>query len=90
MTRKLSRSKRKALGIRIKPKEGMWIKCQLWLRGIRLEEFAKRHGVKGSTVSGVFSGLRRSERLENAVYQLLGYPSFEAMIAAARGKGGAA
>jgi hypothetical protein len=87
MARKLPRSKRKALGIRIKPKEGLWLKYQLRLRGLTLSEFAARHGVTVQTASGVFGGMRRSQRLENAVYQLLGYPSFEAMIAAARGKG---
>ena len=89
MARKLSRNKRKTLGIRIKPKEGLWVKYQLGLRGISLTAFGAQHGVKVQTVSNVFSGVRRSERLENAVYQLLGYPSFEAMIAAARGKGAA-
>jgi transcriptional regulator with XRE-family HTH domain len=88
MTRKLSRSKRKALGIRIKPREGLWLKYQLGLRGLAVKDFAERNGVKPCTVSAIFRGLRSSRRLENAVYQFLGYPSFEAMIAAARGKGG--
>jgi hypothetical protein len=56
-------------------------------RGLTLTAFGDRYGVTVKTVSGVFNGTRRSERLENAVYQLLGYPSFEAMIAAARGHG---
>jgi hypothetical protein len=87
MARKLSRNKRKSLGIRIKPKEGLWVKYQFGLRGITLTAFAQRHGVKEPTVTNVLKGLRKSARLEEAVVQTLGYPSFEAMIAAARGKG---
>ena len=90
MARKLSGSKRKTLGIRIKPREGLWVKYQLRLKDMTLSDFARAHGVTTATASGVFGGLRRSERLETAMYQLLGYPSFEAMIAAARGKGGIA
>jgi hypothetical protein len=89
MAKKVSRSKRKPLGIRIKPKEGLWIKYQLKLRGMNLLSFAQQHGVCLSTASMVFGGLASSKRLENAMYKLLGYASFEDMIAAAR-KGGAA
>jgi hypothetical protein len=75
------------LGIRIKPKEGLWIKYQLGIRDITLTEFGKQLGVNGSTVSSIIRGFRSSRRIEEAFRQTLGYPSFEAMIAAARGKG---
>jgi hypothetical protein len=38
-------------------------------------------------VTKVIRGTRRSARVEEALPQTLGYPSLEAMIAAARGKG---
>ena len=88
MAQKLSRRKRKALGIRIKPREGLWIKYQLGLRGITVIEFGRRYSCGGTTVSNVLRGKRKSAPLETAIYQYLGYPSFEAMIAAAR-QGGA-
>ena len=88
MAQKLSRSKRKTLGIRIKPREGLWINYQLRLAGTRQSDLADRLGIKHSTISHVLSGKRHSTRVETALYQTLGYPSFEAMIAASRGKGG--
>jgi hypothetical protein len=87
MAQKPSRHKRKMLGIRIKPKEGLWISYQLRLKGITGRIFAAKFGVRESTASQVINGRRSSRRLEEALYQTLGYPSFEAMIAAARGKG---
>jgi hypothetical protein len=90
MTQSLTKRKRNALGIRINPKEGLWIKYQLGLRDITLTEFGKCYGCKDSTVSAVLRGLRKSAPLEAALYRFLGYSSFEAMIAAARGKGGKA
>jgi len=86
MAQKLSRRNRKMLGIRIKPKEGLWIVYQLRLKGIRPIDLSRKLGVKSSTMSQVLSGIRRSGRIEDALFQTLGYPSFEAMIAASRGK----
>jgi transcriptional regulator with XRE-family HTH domain len=85
----MSRCKRKAAGIRIKPKEGLWIKYQLGLQEISLSDFANRQGVSTATVSDVLRGKRKSAPIERGVCQILGYPSFETMIAAAH-RGGAA
>jgi transcriptional regulator with XRE-family HTH domain len=90
MTQKPSRHKRKTLGIRIKPQEGLWISYQLRLKGITGRSFAAKHGVRESTVSQVINGHRSSRRLEEALCQALGYPSFGAMIAASRGHDGGA
>jgi len=87
MAQKLSRRNRKMLGIRIKPNEGLWIVYQLRLRGIRPIDLCRKLGVKSSTMSQVLSGIRRSGRIEETLYRSLGYTSFEAMIAASRGKG---
>jgi len=87
MAQKMSRRNRKMLGIRIQPKEGLWIIFQLRLKGITQAEIASRLGVRAPTVNQILRGVRRSARIETALYQTLGYPSFEAMIAASRGKG---
>jgi len=90
MAEKLSKSNRKIVGIRIKPKEGMWINYQLRLRGITHQKLADQLGLKRESVTKIITGGRHSTRVENALYKTLGYSSFEAMIAASRGKGGAA
>jgi len=86
MAQKLSRNKRKIIGIRIKPREGLWIIYQLRLIGISQTDLARNLGITVVSVNQVINGIRHSTRIENAIYQALGYPSFEAMIAAARGK----
>jgi hypothetical protein len=86
MAQALSKGKRKMLGIRIKPKEGLWITYQLRLRGITQKKLAAQLGVRASTVGQIISGWRSSRHIETALYQTLGYPSFEAMIIAAKGK----
>jgi transcriptional regulator with XRE-family HTH domain len=90
MAQKLSRRNRKIIGIRIKPKEGMWVSYQLRLRGITHQDVADRLGVNRRTVTTILTGRGHSTRIEDALYQTLGYPSFEAMIAAARGHDGGA
>jgi transcriptional regulator with XRE-family HTH domain len=88
MAQKLSRSKRKALGIRIKPKDGLWITYQLRLMGLKKKDMAARLGVCPQTVEQIINGRGSSRRIETALHETLGFSSFEAMIAAARGKGG--
>jgi CRP-like cAMP-binding protein len=84
MPQKLSRRNRKIIGIRIKPKEGMWVSYQLRLRGITHQNIADILGVNRRTVTTILTGRGHSTRIETTLYQTLGYPSFEAMIAAAR------
>ena len=86
MAKKLSKRKRKIVGIRIKPKEGLWIIYRLRLKGISQADLAAKLGLTPGTVCGVLRGHRHSTRIETALYQTLGYPSFEAKIAAARRK----
>jgi transcriptional regulator with XRE-family HTH domain len=91
MAQKPSRHKRKILGIRIKPKEGLWITYRLRLMGLKKKDMAARLGVCPQTIEQIINGRGHSTRIETALYQTLGYPSFEAMIAAAQGhEGGAA
>jgi hypothetical protein len=89
MAQKLSRRNRKIVGIRIKPNEGLWIIYQLRLRGISQVDMAAKLGVNPRTVNQILRGIRHSTRIEDTLYQTLGYPSFESMIAASRGKGAA-
>jgi hypothetical protein len=51
---------------------------------------ADQLGLKRESVTKIITGGRQSNRVETALYQTLGYPSFEAMMAASRGKGGVA
>jgi transcriptional regulator with XRE-family HTH domain len=90
MAQKPLRNKRKMAGIRIKPQEGLWIVYRLRLAGIRQVDFAARLGVSTATVAKVLAGKTKSARIETALYQLLGYPSFEVMIAASRRQAGGA
>ena len=86
MAEKLSRSNRKIVGIRIKPNEGLWIIYKLRLKGISQTEMAARLGVSVKAVNLILRGRKHSTRIEDALYQTLGYPNFESMIAASRGK----
>jgi len=87
MAQKLSRRNRKIVGIRIKPREGMWINYQLRLRGITHQKLADQLGIRRDTVTKIITGARHSTRVEDALYKTLGFQSFEAMIAVSRGKG---
>jgi CRP-like cAMP-binding protein len=89
MAQKLVRRNRKIIGIRIKPREGLWINYQLRLRGITHQKLADQLGIRRETVTQIIRGVRHSTLIEDTLYQTLGYPTFEAMIAAARDKGGA-
>jgi hypothetical protein len=90
MSQKLPRSKRKIIGIRIKPKEGLWIAYQLRLNGISQADMAAKLGVKPGTFNSIIRGKRRSTRIEDTLYKTLGYSSFEAMITDCRRNGGVA
>jgi hypothetical protein len=81
MAQKLPRSKQ-TLGIRIKPREGLWVNYQLRLRGITHQKLGDQLGIRRDTVTKVIRGTWRSARVEEALPRVLGYPSFEAMIAA--------
>jgi len=87
MAYKLSKSNRKTVGIRIKRTEGMWINYQLRLRGITHQKIADQLGIRREGVTKIINGVHHSTRVEDTLYRILGYPSFDAMIAASHGKG---
>jgi hypothetical protein len=86
MAKKLSRAKRKAMGITITPQKGCWVNYQLRLRGITQAEVGTKAGCNNRTVSDFLRGRRNSERVKKALAEILGYGSFEKLIAASRGK----
>jgi transcriptional regulator with XRE-family HTH domain len=88
MVQKLSRARRKAMGITLNPRKGCWINFQLRLAGITQAAVAEKAGCNNRTVSDFLRGRKNSERVKKALAETLGYPSFEALIAASRGHDG--
>jgi transcriptional regulator with XRE-family HTH domain len=76
------------MGITITPRKGCWINYQLRLAGITQAAVAQRAGYNNRTVSDFLRGRKNSERVKGALAETLGYPSFEALIAASRGHEG--
>jgi hypothetical protein len=73
--------------------EGCWIKYQLILRNIKLEDVAQKAHRSVSMVSRVVCGVKKSERVEKALAEMLGYPSYKYLWADAflkSDRGGAA
>jgi transcriptional regulator with XRE-family HTH domain len=85
---RLSRARRKAMGITITPRKGCWLKYQLNLRKITQEDVAQKAGVSQKMVSHFITGRKNSDRVKKALAEVLGYESFEKLIAAFRGKEG--
>ena len=86
MARTISRARRKAMGITITPKKGCWINYMLRLRNITQATVAVRAGCNNRMVSDFLRGRKNSERVKRALAEVLGYESFEKLIAASRGK----
>jgi transcriptional regulator with XRE-family HTH domain len=78
------------MGTPINPRKGCWINYQLRLNGITQAAVAFRAGCNNRTVSDFLRGRKNSERVKKALAETLGYPSFEALIAASRGHDGGA
>jgi len=86
MARKLSRAKRKAMGITITHQTGCWIQYQLKLRNLTLKPVAQKANVSPEMVTHFLKGRKNSEKVKKALAEVLGYESFEKLIAASRGK----
>jgi transcriptional regulator with XRE-family HTH domain len=76
------------MGITITPRKGCWLKYQLNLRRITQEDVAQKAGVTQKMVSHFITGRKNSERVKKALAEVLGYESFEKLIAASRGHDG--
>jgi transcriptional regulator with XRE-family HTH domain len=77
------------MGITITPKTGCWVKYQLDLGNIRFKTVAQKAGVSENMITQFIKGRKNSEKVRRALAEVLGYPSFEALIAASGGKGAA-
>ena len=86
MASKLSRVTRKAMGITITPQKGCYINYMLRVRSITHDAVAAKAGTTSQMVSQFLRGVKNSEKVKRALAEVLGYGSFEAVIAASRGK----
>jgi transcriptional regulator with XRE-family HTH domain len=78
------------MGTAITPQKGCWINFRLRLAGITQAAVAQRAGCNNRTVSDFLRGRKNSERVKRALADVLGYESFEKLIAASRGHDGGA
>jgi transcriptional regulator with XRE-family HTH domain len=76
------------MGLTISPRKGCWIKYQLNLRNIKYKTVAEKAGVSEEMITQVIKGRKNSEKVKRALTEVLGYSSFEALIAASRGHDG--
>jgi len=74
------------MGIAITPQKGCWINYQLRLNSITQATVAAKAGCNNRNVSDFLRGRKNSERVKKALAEVLGYESFEKLIAASRGK----
>ena len=74
------------MGITISPRTGCWVNYQLRLNSITQATVAARAGCNNRMVSDFLRGRKNSERVKKALAEVLGYESFEKLIAASRGK----
>jgi hypothetical protein len=91
MAQTLSRARKKGMDITLTPQKGCWINYQLRLSNITQVAVAQVAGCNNRTVSDFLKGRKNSERVKTALCKVLGYPSFDELVAASRGHiGGAA
>jgi transketolase N-terminal domain/subunit len=66
--------------------ECTWIKTELFLHEVNLETVAQKANVSIGMVSHFLKGRKDSEKVKKALAEILGYESFEKVVAASRGK----
>lgn len=74
------------MGITITPRTGCWIQYQLKLNSITQNSVAEKAGCSFQMVTHFLKGRKNSQRVRYALADVLGYESFEKLIAASRGK----
>ena len=74
------------MGKAITPQKGCYISYMLRVRGITQDDVARKAGLTQKSVSAFLRGVKNSEKVKTAIAEALGYPSFEAVVAASRGK----
>jgi transcriptional regulator with XRE-family HTH domain len=76
-------------GIRFTSEQCAWIRQQLVKKEIPIKQVANKAHCSAQNISQVVWGKNnRSLRVQEALALVLGYPTVDALIAAARGKGG--
>jgi len=86
MASKLNRARRETMGITMTLQTGCWVYYQLKLRNLTLEPVARKANVTQTMVTHFLKGRKNSEKVKKALADVLGYESFEKLIAASRGK----
>ena len=74
------------MGITLKPRTGCWIRYQLDLRDLTYDTVAEKAGVHVSMITHFLRCRKNSEKVKTAIAEVLGFPNFDAVIAASRGK----
>jgi len=78
--------KEEGIGNHHYPQKGCYINYMLRVRSITHEMVAEKSGTSSQMVSAFLRGVKNSEKVQKALAEVLGYPSFEAVVAASRGK----
>ncbi|MDR0387254.1 MAG: helix-turn-helix domain-containing protein [Treponema sp.] len=81
MARKRNRAPGNAGEISITPRQGCWIQYKLKLNNLTQIAVAKKANRSTKMVSHFLNGRKGSDRISKALAAVLGYPSFEAVIA---------
>jgi len=74
------------VGKPITRRTGCWIKYQLDLRSLTYRTVAEKANVTESMIPHFLAGRKNSAKVRTAVAEVLGYPSFDAVVAASSGK----
>ena len=74
------------MGITITPQKGCYINYMLRLKSITQATVAARAGCNNRMVSDFLRGRKNSEKVKKALAEVLGYTTFDALVAASRGK----
>jgi transcriptional regulator with XRE-family HTH domain len=75
-----------AMGIAINHQKGCWVQYQLKLRNLTLEDVARKANVTSGMVTHFLKGRKNSEKVRRALADVLGFDSFEKLIAASCGR----
>jgi transcriptional regulator with XRE-family HTH domain len=76
------------MGNSIAPSKGCWIQYQLNLKRITQKTVAQRAGCNNRMVSQFLRGRKNSEKVKNALADVLGYTSFDKLLIAFTDDGG--
>jgi plasmid maintenance system antidote protein VapI len=66
----------------IPPRTGRWLKSQLIFHGLTYTKVAQKAACTPATITHFIRGRNNCERLKTALAELLGYESFESLLAA--------